>query len=152
VAPGLGDDLGLSPVGAIRAEELSRVLGDVDVIQGPDAILVWGGRPSRETAEPLARRLNLPVLEVDSSSLTRLAKRIMKDYKGQIVVVVAEPADIPVFIPRFQGSKKVPELADEEADNIYVVSVPWYGKVKTLRFRYGARLAPAGDENGLAAR
>jgi broad specificity phosphatase PhoE len=134
-------------VGAIRAEELSRVLADVDVIQGPDTILVGGGRALRETAEPLARRLNLPVQEVDTSSLTRLAKRIMKEYKGQIVLMVAQPADIPVLIPRFQGSKKVPELADGEYDNLYVISIPWYGKVKTLRLRYGARLAPLVPES-----
>lgn len=146
VASGLGDDLGLSPVGEIRAEELSRVLADVDVIQGPDAILVGGGRALRETAEPLARHLNLPVQEVDTSSLTRLAKRIIKDYKGQIVVLVAQPANIPVLITRFQGSKKVPELADGEYDNLYIVSIPWYGKVKTLRLRYGARLAPTAPE------
>jgi broad specificity phosphatase PhoE len=152
VEAGLGDDLGLSPAGAIRAEELSRVLADVDVIQGLDAILVGGGRASLETAEPLARRLNLPVQEVDTASLTGLAKRIVKDYKGKIVLVVIEPAAIPMFIPRFQGSKNVPELADGEYDNLYVVSVPWYGKVKTLRFRYGARLAPASEANGLAAR
>lgn len=141
-AAGLGEDAGLSPVGAIRAEELSRVLGDVDVIQGLDAILVGGSRASRETAEPLARRLNLPVQEVDMSSLTRVAKGIMKDYKGEIVLVVAGPAEIPILIPRFQGSKKVPALAESEYDNLYIVSVPWYGKVKTLRLRYGARHVP----------
>lgn len=142
VATGLGDDEGLSPQGAIRAEELSRVLADVDVVQGLDAILVRSGRASRETVEPLARRLNLPVQEVDMSSLTRVAKGIMKDYKGEIVLVVAGPADIPILIPRFQGSKKVPELADREYDNLYIVSIPWYGKVKTLRLRYGARYVP----------
>ncbi|MDP2326447.1 MAG: hypothetical protein Q8N51_20820 [Gammaproteobacteria bacterium] len=146
VASSLGDDLGLSPVGAIRAEELSRVLADVDVVQGPDAILVGGGRALRETAEPLARHLNLPVQEVDTSSLTRLAKRIVKEYKGQIVILVAQPADIPILIPRFQGSKKVPELADGEYDNLYIISIPWYGKVKTLRLRYGARPAPTALE------
>lgn len=139
VATGLGSDLGLSALGAIRAEELSRVLADVDVIQGPDAILTGGGRASRETAEPLARRLNLPVQEVDTSGLKRLAKRIVKDYKGKIVVVVVDPREVPILIPRFQGSKKVPALADGEYDNLYIVSIPWYGKVKTLRLRYGAR-------------
>ncbi|MEQ1801667.1 MAG: hypothetical protein ABL989_07085 [Gammaproteobacteria bacterium] len=143
VATGLGDDVGLSPVGAMRAEELSRVLADVDVVQGLNAILVGGSRASRETVEPLARRLNLPVQEVDMASLTRVAKDIMKDYKGEIVLVVAGPAEIPILIPRFQGSKKVPELADREYDNLYIVSVPWYGKVKTLRLRYGARYVPA---------
>lgn len=142
VAPGLGEDPGLSSLGALRAEELSRVLVDVDVVQGPDAILVGGGRASRETAEPLARRLNLPVQEVDTSGLNRLAKRIVKDYKGKIIVVVADAHEIPILIPRFQGSKKVPELADDEYDNLYIVSIPWYGKVKTLRLRYGARHVP----------
>ncbi len=137
-----GDDVGLSPLGAIRAEELSRALGDIDVVDGLDAILVGSDRASRETAEPLARRLNLPVQQVDTSSLTRIAKGIMKDRKGQIVLVVAKAADIPILIPRFQGSKKVPELSDREYDNLYIVSVPWYGKVKTLRLHYGARPVP----------
>ncbi len=142
VAGDAGDDLGLSPMGAIRAEELSRTLAEVDVVEGVDAILAARGRASRETAEPLARRLSLPVQEVDTSSLTRIAKGIVKDYKGRIVLVVVNPADIPILIPRFQGSKKVPELADREYDNLYIVSIPWYGKVKTLRLHYGALPTP----------
>lgn len=142
VAPGLGGDPGLSAPGSIRAEELSRVLGDVDVVQGLDAILVAPDRASRETAGPLARRLNLPVLDADTSDPDALAKQILKQYKGLIVLVVAEPNVIPALIPEFQGSKKVPPLADTEYDNLYIVSIPWYGKVKTLRLRYGARYVP----------
>lgn len=142
VVTGLGADPGLSASGAIRAEELSRVLGDVDVIQGLDAILVAPGSVYRETAEPLARRLKLPVQEVDTADTEALARRILKDYKGDIVLVVAEPTVIPALIPEFQGSKKVPAMEDGEYDNLYVVSIPWYGKVKTLRLRYGARHAP----------
>lgn len=142
IEPGQGADLGLSAQGSIRAEELSRVLGDVDVVQGLDAILVGAGRPSRETAGPLARRLNLPVQEVDSADTDSLAKRILEDYKGEIVLVVVEPDVIPLLIPEFHGSKNVPSLADNEYDNLYVVSIPWYGKVKTLRLHYGARHLP----------
>ncbi len=141
-APGLGGEPGLSASGAIRAEELSRVLGEVDVVQGLDAILVAPDRVSRETAGPLARRLNLPVQDVDTRNTDALARRILKEYKGKIVLVVAEPAIIPVLIPEFQGSKKVPAMADGEHDNLYIVSIPWYGKVKTLRLRYGARFIP----------
>jgi len=142
VAPTLGDEPGLSATGAIRAEELSRVLGDVDVVQGLDAILVAPERAARETADPLARRLNLPVQDVDTASTESLARRILTDYKGKIVLVVAEPAVIPALIPKFQGSKRVPLIADGEYDNLYIVSIPWYGKVKTLRLRYGARYVP----------
>lgn len=143
LAPALGGDPGLSAAGSIRAEELSRVLGDVDVVQGLDAILVGPERAARETAEPLARRLNLPVQDADTRDTKGLARRILKDYKGLIVLVVAEPSAIPLLIPRFQGSKKVPAIADDEYDNLYIVSVPWYGKVKTLRLRYGVRFVPA---------
>ena len=144
-AAGLGGEMGLSATGAIRAEELARMLGDVDVVQGLDAILVAPDRPSRETAAPLARRLNLPVQDADTSDPDALAKRILKQYKGLIVLVVAEPDVIPRLIPEFQGSKKVPPIADTEYDPLYVVTIPWYGKVKTLRLHYGARYRPAPD-------
>ncbi len=139
---GVADDPGLSPAGAIRAEELSRVLKDVDVVQGLDAILVGPGRALRETAEPLAKMLNLPVEEVDTGNMRGLANDILKRYKGEIVLVVTSPAVLPELIPRFQGSKNAPDLADAEYDNLYVVSIPWYGKVKTLRLRYGVRTVP----------
>ena len=31
----------------------------------------------------------------------------------------------------------MPEIARSEFDNIYIVSIPWFGKTKTIRFRYG---------------
>ena len=61
------------------------------------------------------------------------------------VTTVAEPDVIPRLIPEFQGSKKVPPIADAEYDPLYVVTIPWYGKVKTLRLHYGARYRPAPD-------
>lgn len=141
--PGAPGEQPLGPAGLQRAEELSRVLGDVDVVQGLDAILVTTLRAARETAGPLARRLNLPVLDVDTSRPGGLAKSILRDYKGQIVLVVTEPEVIPLLIPKFQGSKKVPPIADREFDSLYIVTIPWYGKVKTLRLHYGERSAPA---------
>lgn len=139
LAGGVAEDPGLSPSGAIRAEELSRVLKDVDVVQGLDAILVGPGKALRETAEPLAKALNLPIEQVDTGNMRPLAEHILKAYKGEIVLVVTSPAVLPELIPRFQGSKNVPDLADAEYDNLYIVSIPWYGKVKTLRLRYGVR-------------
>lgn len=136
------ENTGLSPAGALRAEELARVLGDADVVQGVDAIFSSPLRVNQETAAPLARRLNLPVQEFDPQNNRALRKRILRTYKGKVVLVVAEPLLIPIVIARLQGSKKVPPMADGEYDNIYIVSIPWYGKVKTLRLHYGARPEP----------
>jgi broad specificity phosphatase PhoE len=123
----------------VRAEELARVLGDIDVVQGLDAILVAPGPAARETAAPVARRANLTIEESAMDDPEALAARILRDYKGLVVLVVTDGPVIPRLIPEFQGSKKVPEMAANEFDDIYVVSVPWYGKVKTLRLRYGSR-------------
>ncbi len=137
----------LSPAGALRAEELVRVLGDVDVVQGVDAIFSSPLRVNQETAAPLARQLNLPVQEFDPQNNRALRKRILRKYKGKVVLVVAEPDLIPKVVARLQGSKKIPPMGDGEYENIYIVSIPWYGKVKTLRLHYGARPEPV---NGLA--
>jgi phosphohistidine phosphatase SixA len=132
-------DTALSAPGALRAEELARVLGDVDVVQGVDAIFSSALRVDQQTVAPLARRLNLPVQEFDPLDNRSLRKRILRKYKGKVVLVVADPLLIPKVVARLHGSKKIPPMADDEYDNLYIVSIPWYGKVKTLRLHYGAR-------------
>lgn len=145
MAPDVTGNPGLSPSGWVRAEELSHVLADVDVVAGVDAIFASRFRYSQETAEPLARRLNLPVQLVDDADASVITRKILRDYKGQIVLVITEPGPLPFLVRALHGSKKLPPVADDEYDNIYVVSIPWYGKVKTLRLRYGARYSPPTD-------
>ena len=57
---------------------------------------------------------------------------------GRIVLVVGHSDTIPGLIADLGASKKVPPIADEEYDNIYIVSIPWFGKTKTIRLRFGA--------------
>ncbi len=133
-----GENPGLSAAGQARAEELMRVLVDVDVVAGPDAIFATQYRFTQETAEPLAQRLHLPVQVVDVTDAAGLVKRILHDYKGRIVLVITHTEPLPNLIRELHGSKKLPEIAADEYDNLYIVSIPWYGKVKTLRLRYGA--------------
>ena len=139
---GEGDNRGLSDAGRARAEELARVLGDIDVVAGVHAIFATQYRQTQETAEPLARRLHLPVQVVDVTDVQGLLDRILKDYKGKIVLVVTHTGPLPELIRELHGSKKVPAMGEAEHDNLYIVSIPWYGKVKTLRLKFGAPYAP----------
>jgi broad specificity phosphatase PhoE len=132
-----GENSGLSAAGKARAEELVRVLGDVDVVAGVDAIFATQYRYTQETAEPLATFLRLAVQVVDLTDTDGLLQRILTDYKGKVVLVITHTEPLPVLIRKLHGSKKVPPIAAGEYDNIYIVSIPWYGKVKTLRLRYG---------------
>ena len=46
------------------------------------------------------------------------------------------PGDMEL-IANLGASKKVPPIAEGEYDNIYVISIPWFGKTKTIRLRFG---------------
>lgn len=146
VEQGGGENPGLSPAGQARAEELARVLGDVDVVAGVDAIFATQYRYTQETVEPLARRLRLKVNVVEVTDVKGLLERVLRDYKGKIVLVVTHSAPMPELIRELHGSKKVPPMAEDEHDNLYIVSIPWYGKVKTLRLKYGAPYVPPADQ------
>jgi broad specificity phosphatase PhoE len=142
-----GDNPGLSPAGQARAEELARVLADVDVVAGVDAIFATQYRYTQETVDPLAHRLHLPVQVVDVNDVNGLLDRILKDYKGKVVLVVTHTEPLPVLIRELHGSKKLPDMGENEYDNLYIVSIPWYGKVKTLRLKYGAPYVAPGAQS-----
>ena len=141
-AAGQDENPGLSLAGQQRAEELARVLADVDVVAGVDAIFATQYRRTQETAEPLSKRLQVPVRTAAPDDIEGLTKQILTEYKGKIVLVITHSDAIPKLIQELHGSKKLPPIEDNEYDNIFIVSIPWFGKVKTLRLRYGRPYVP----------
>ncbi len=130
-------DPGLSYAGRQRVAELTRQLADADVVAGIDAIYVTPYRRTQETARPIADRLDLPINVYDAANTEMILETILKKHKGKIVLVIGHSDTIPVLIANLGASKKVPEIAENEYDNIYIVSIPWFGKTKTIRLRYG---------------
>ncbi len=133
---------GLSPAGQLRAKELVRVLGHLDVVAGPDVIFATQYRRTQETAEPLSKALQLPVRIVEADDIVGLAERILKEHKGKVILVIGHSNSIPLLIREFHGSKKLAPIEENEYDNLYVLSIPWFGKVKTLQLKYGAPYIP----------
>jgi len=136
------DDPGLSEAGKRRAAELARQLVVADVIAGVDAIYSTSYRRTEETVQPVATALGLPITSYDASNTLTIMDEIVKEHKGKIVLVVGHSNTVPALIGNMGASKKVPEINDNEYDNIYVVSIPWFGKTKTIRLRYGAPYVP----------
>lgn len=134
----------LSMLGQRRAELLARTLGDVDVIRGLDAIYAIPLTAAEQTALPLATMMELAVNPADDSDLGRLMDRVVDDHKGKIVLVVARGEQLPLMSAELGGHKSVPEVAADEYSNIYLLSIPWFGKTKTLRLHYGLELS--GDD------
>ena len=137
------DDPGLSAAGKRRAAELARQLVDADVVAGVDVIYSTPFRRTEETVQPVATALDIPITSYDAANTETIMDEIVKAHKGKIVLVVGHSNTVPALIGNMGASKKVPEIDENEYDNIYVVSIPWFGKTKTIRLRYGAPYVPA---------
>ena len=133
----------LSPAGHRRVAELRRQLVDADVIAGIDAVYATPFRRSQETARPIADALELPIHTYDADDTEAVLERILKDYKGKIVLVVGHSDTLPVLIRNLGAHKQVPPIAEDEYDNIYIIAIPWFGKTKTIRLRFGEPYEPA---------
>ena len=136
------DNPGLNEAGKRRAVELARQLVDADVIAGIDAVYSTSYRRTEETVQPVATALNLPITPYDASNTETIMDEIVRKHKGKIILVVGHSNTVPALIGNMGASKNVPEIDENEYDNIYIVSVPWFGKTKTIRLRYGAPYVP----------
>ena len=136
------DDPGLSDAGRRRASELARQLVDADVVAGIDAVYTTPFRRTEETARPVAEALDLPLKSYDAEDTELFVENLVREHKGKIVLVVGHSNTVPQMIGNMGASKKVPPIAEGEYDNIYLVSIPWFGKTKTIRLRYGEPYAP----------
>jgi len=130
-------DPGLSDAGRRRVAELTRQLVDADVVAGIDAIYSTPLRRTQETVRPLADQLDLPINTYDAADTELVLETILKNHKGRIILVVGHSNTIPVLIANLGASKNVPPIAENEYDNIYIISIPWFGKTKTIRLRFG---------------
>jgi len=142
------DDPGLSVAGQRRAAELARQLVDADVAAGIDAIYSSPYRRTKETVQPVADVLNLPINIYDPSDNEAVLETILKNHKGEIILVVGHSNTLPTLIADLGASKLVPPIAENEYDNIYVIAIPWFGKTKTIRLRFGEPYLGAPAEDG----
>jgi len=136
------DDPELSEAGRARAAELARQLVDADVVAGINAIYSTPYRRTEQTAQPVADALQIPITAYDAANTETVMDGIVRAHKGKIVLVVGHSNTVPELIGNMGASKKVPEIAENEYDNIYIVTIPWFGKTKTIRLRYGQPYVP----------
>jgi len=132
----LDNDTPLNARGRQRAELLADFLADVNIGSGVDAIYATVAKRTQETAQPLATRLGQKLNIDDPYNYERLVRRIFRDRRGKITLIVADADAIPPLIAELHGAHPLPEFGARDYSEIYVVTVPYYGKVKTLRFRF----------------
>ena len=133
-------DPSLSILGIERSILLANVLQDIDVIASVDEIYVDETVRTIQTAEPLASRLDISPISRNPYEVDDFMREILSQHKGKIILVVTHSDIISDLIVELHGSKNIPIIERDEFDNIYIVTIPWFGKVKTLRLHYGLLL------------
>ena len=68
---------------------------------------------------------------------------VQREHSGEIVLSVSHSNTIAPLIDELHGSKRLPAFAHDDYDEVYIFTIPWYGKVKTLRLHYPEPPVPA---------
>jgi len=133
------DDAPLNAQGLARAESLADYLENIDVVAGPNAIYVSPKKRTQQTAEPLADRLGIEPVVADHYDVVGFMNNVLSAHKREIVVVVSHSDAIAPLVEELHGSKNIVDFAPDEFSRIIIVTIPWFGKVKTLQVAYPFR-------------
>lgn len=126
----------LSARGRRRADLLVDFLERVDVLGGVAAIYAADNQRTQQTAAPLAARLGLEVALADHTDVEGFMDRVLDEHTGDIVLVVTEGDLIAPLVAELHGHQSIPSIAPDEYDNVYIVTIPRFSGVKTLRLIY----------------
>ena len=121
----------VSAEGEARAQRIAHMFGDSGVASGLDAIYVSEERRAQQTAVPLIERLHRsPVSFKDPEAVTG---RLLHQHSGGAGLVIAGSPSIGQMLHAL-GAEARP-AAPDDADFIYIVSVPAFGRARLLRLR-----------------
>jgi broad specificity phosphatase PhoE len=146
--PAVLDDQPLNARGAERAELLADFLGEVDVVAGPDAIYVSPLAQTQQTAAPLAKRHGIEPEVADPYDVVGFMSAVLREHKREIVLIVTHADAIAPLVEELHGSKNLAEIGPDDYRNVYIVTIPTYGKVKTVQLPYALGFDPV-PTNGL---
>ena len=137
-----GSDPSLTENGTKRAQALIDVVGDATV----SAIYSSQFKRTQDTVAPLAEHLDVPVttMEVSGANLStypqELADDILQNHRGETVVVVNHSNTVPQIVGALGGTE-IPEISEEEYNDVFIVIIPADAPARTIRAQYGIGLS-----------
>ena len=134
-------DPDLSAVGQARSQELARILSAA----GVNAIYETNFKRTQQTVQPIASQLGISPTIIDAKNTSELTHRIVTANRGQTVLVSGHSNTVSSIINALGGGS-MPDIPDNEYDNLYVVTIYKFGKAKVVKLKYGSAVtAPAGS-------
>ena len=133
--PGTIDDPPLSAEGEERAQRLAQMFGAALRVGPVDGLYVSDERRAQQTAAPLAERLRRSAVVFSAADARAAAARALREHSGGTVLIVGSGATLQQVL-RELGVEVLASTAGEEADAIYIVSIPSFGHAHLLRLKY----------------
>jgi phosphohistidine phosphatase SixA len=137
------EDPPLTEAGKERSQTLMRTLASA----GIKTIYTSQFLRTRQTAEPLAKRLGIEVtalqIKMDANNPRKISDQsydevVTRVYEraGESVLIVGHSNTLSEIIKRL-GGDVMPSVDDKEFDDLFVVTIYAKGKAKVLRLKYG---------------
>lgn len=134
----------LTEKGTLRSQELARILQNANI----KTIITSQYARTKLTAEPLSKKLNIPVTSISLSlspsnprmiseqSTAEVTNKIL-ERSGESVLVIGHSNSIPDVI-KMLGGDVAPVIDEKKFDDLFVVTVYAKGKAKVAHLKYGS--------------
>ena len=134
----------LKKEGVARSQELAKLLGSA----GIKTIITSHLARTKQTAEPLATKLNLTPISIRlrsnsnnprliaEESTTEVVNKIL-ERSGESVLLVGHSNSLPDVI-KMLGGDTVPAIDERKFNDLFIVTVYAKGKAKVVHLKYGA--------------
>ena len=129
-------DPALSVAGEARAALLARMFGDAQGAGHLDAIYVSDTLRSRQTAAPLAARLQLTPIVDGADDPKKLARRALRENRGKRVMIIGHVNTVPEIVAILSDRSDIPKIDEHDFGSMYVVTVPRIGHPNLVRLSY----------------
>ena len=129
---GDGEDPDLTEAGRERAERLSRLLADEEIV----AVFTTPFRRTRQTATPTAEHQGVPVSTYDAGQLTKIAERVVNAHRGGSVLVVGHSNTTPELATILSEGETFEAISEDDYGTLLVISIPTAGRPSVERRTY----------------
>lgn len=122
----------LSSAGLERAQILLQVLSRAEIA----SIYATQYLRTQQTVKPLADQIGLGINQIDARNTEELVRRIKSEDKGRTVLVAGHSNSVPQIIAAL-GGEQLPQIPDDQYDDLFVVTLAPWQPVRVLTLKYG---------------
>lgn len=130
---GSGSNPNLSTAGQARADELARILAQVNL----NAVYTTDFNRTRQTAQPVADSKGLVSVVYDPFAPQVLIDEALLAFPKGIVLVVGHSNTTPDMLNVVTGTTTFQDIPESEYDNLFIAQVSRIGDASVIHMKYG---------------